>query len=500
MDLQKKLIYNGISLTLKTPFLSSVTLRLLENNIKKRIKKGAGATGIPYVEEIKGQLLANLLKQTMKNIQKGYISYEYIEGAKKTLAGNQFLGDRRKIIREEFKKKYGMYPPGFLTISPTQKCNLRCIGCYAASHSHTVATLDYEVLKRLLKEQRDIFGSNFVVVSGGEPFIYRSNGKSILDIAEEFSDMFFHVYTNGTLLTEDVVRRMSHLGNITPVISVEGYEKETDERRGKGIYKRILGSMERLRKYGVAFGISVTATKKNIDLLLEDKFYEYYFETLGATYMWIFHLMPIGRAKDTMGLMISPEERVSLYHQWERMLFEKRYFIGDFWNSGAASDGCIAYGRSGGYLYIDWNGNIMPCVFVPYYVDNIYDLYKKGKTIVDSLMSEFFVRGRRWQENYGYNRKKEPSNWLAPCSIRDHYDNFRKNILTEDARPEDKNAAEALKDPEYYEKMKEFDEKLHNLTEPIWQQKYLNGIKKSTQFIVKNVSNTINSILKKEVA
>ncbi len=495
MDLQKKIIYNGICLVVKNSILYSITLRLVESKIKKLIDKGGGSK-IPYVQEIKSQFLINLLRQSIKNIQKGYISVEYIEKVKNIFVGNQLLSDRRKKVREEFKKKYGIVPPGFLTISPTQKCNLHCIGCYAASHSHTSAALEYSVLKKLLKEQRDILGSNFVVVSGGEPFMYRASGKSLLDIAEEFSDMFFHVYTNGTLLTEDVVRRMSHMGNITPVISVEGYEKETDRRRGKGTYKKIMDSMERLRKYGVGFGISVTATKENISLLLENRFYEHYFETLGATYMWMFHLMPIGRAKETMGLMLSPEERVALYKQWERMLFEKRYFIGDFWNAGAASDGCIAYGRQGGYFYVDWNGNIMPCVFVPYYKDNLYELYKNGKSIADALISDLFFRGRKWQRDYGYN-KKEPDNWLAPCSIRDHYDNFRKNILTEDAKPEDKNAEEALKDPEYYEKMNEFDKRLHQLTEPLWQQKYLNGLKQSTQVLFKNVYGTINSILKK---
>ena len=473
MNLRESIIYNGLKILAKYRILPNFTLNLIENSIKKATAKHE-FSGLPYVAEIKGQFLANLVHQVVKNIRKGYISLEYIEKARITFAGNQFFSEKRKEVREEFKKKYGMYPPGFITISPTQKCNLRCIGCYAASHSHTLATLEYDVFKRILTEQRDIFGSSFVVISGGEPFIYNSNGKTFMDVVEEFPELFFHVYTNGTLLTEEVVKRMVNTGNITPVISVEGYEKETDARRGKGIYKRILDSMERLRKYGVAFGVSVTATKKNIDLLLDDKFYEYYFEGLGATYMWIFHLMPIGRAKDTMELMISPEERVALYNEWERMLFEKKYFIGDFWNSGAGSNGCIAYGRSGGYIYIDWNGNIMPCVFVPYYVDNVYDLYKRGKTIADALMSEFFVRGRKWQESYGYG-KKIPENWLAPCSIRDHYENFRKNILTKDAKPEDRNAEEALKDPEYYERLKEFDEKLHKLTKPIWQKKYLEG-------------------------
>ncbi len=471
MNLREKVIYDAIKILVKYRVLSSISLSVAENAIRKTIAKN-DITGVPRVAEVKAQFLISLLHQVVKNIRKGYISYDYIEKARKVLVGKQFLGEKRREIKEKFKEKYGMEPPGFITISPTQKCNLRCIGCYAASHSHTLATLEYDIVKRILTEQRDIFGSAFVVVSGGEPFIYKSDGKTLMDVVEEFDDMLFHVYTNGTLLTEEVVKRMAKSGNITPVISVEGYESETDARRGKGIYKRILESMARLRKYGVAFGISVTATKNNIDLLLDDKFYEYYFEELGATYMWIFHLMPIGRAKDTMGLMISPEERVALYRQWERMLFEKKYFIGDFWNSGVASDGCIAYGREGGYIYIDWNGNIMPCVFVPYYVDNVYDLYKEGKTLADALMSDFFVRGRKWQESYGYGKKK-PSNWLAPCSIRDHYENFRKSILPPEAKPEDKNAEEALKDPEYYRRLKEFDEELHKLTEPIWEEEYL---------------------------
>lgn len=495
MKLQKKLVYNVIKVVIKNMILSSITLRLLESKIKKSIAEGEGSK-IPYVKEIKSQFLINLLRQSIKNIQKGYISFEYIEKAKKIFVGNQLLSDRRKKVKKECRDKYKIAPPSFITISPTQMCNLHCKGCYAASTNNTPSTLDYDVFKKLLKEHRDILGSNFVVISGGEPFMYRSKGKSLLDIAEEFSDMFFLVYTNSTLLNDETVKKILKLGNLTPAISVEGYEEETDRRRGKGTYKKIMDSMERLRKYGVGFGISVTATKENISLLLEDSFYEHYFETLGATYMWMFHLMPIGRAKDTMELMLSPEERVALYKKWEKLLFKKKYFLGDFWNGAGASDGCIAYGRSGGYFYVDWNGNIMPCVFVPYYKDNLYELYKSGKIITDALKNDLFIRGRKWQKEYGY-RQKEPQNWLAPCSIRDHYDNFRKNILDDSVKPEDKNAEESLKDPEYYKRMTEFDRELQQLTEPLWQQKYLKNLKQPAQLLLKNVSVSINSILKK---
>lgn len=85
--------------------------------------------------------------------------------------------------------------------------------------------------------------------------MYKSEGKTLLDIFEKYNDMFFLVYTNGTLITPEIAKRLAKLGNATPAISVEGYEKETDERRGKGVYKKflmpskILGKQECLSGY-----------------------------------------------------------------------------------------------------------------------------------------------------------------------------------------------------------------------------------------------------------
>ncbi len=41
------------------------------------------------------------------------------------------------------------------------------------------------------------------------------------------------------------------------------------------------------------------------------------------------------------------------------------------------SGGCISAGRPGGYFHLDWDGNISPCVFAPYAVDNIYEYRRK---------------------------------------------------------------------------------------------------------------------------
>ena len=151
------------------------------------------------------------------------------------------------------------------------------------------------------------------------------------------------------------------------------------------------------------------------------------------------------------------------------------YSVADFWNSGVLSNGCIAYGRRGGYFYIDWNGNIMPCVFVPYYVDNVYDLYNHGKSLVDALFSDLMKNGRKWQKEmgHGYDHPDNPNNWLMPCSIRDHYENFYHKILTEDARGESEEAEESRNDNEYYRRLVEYDEKLEELTKDIWENEYM---------------------------
>jgi MoaA/NifB/PqqE/SkfB family radical SAM enzyme len=422
------------------------------------------------------QFLSAMLNCTIKNVDRGYVSPEIIKKIVNVFVQNNLIREDQSYTQaiEKFKEKYGEYPPTFIVFSPTQKCNLKCIGCYANSAADTSATVPYPYVDRVVSEVHDCWGVRFITISGGEPFTYRSEGKTLLDIYRKYNDMFFLVYTNGTIINEEIVQKLADCANVTPAISVEGFEEETDQRRGRGTFKKILETLQRLRNSGVPFGISVTATSKNADLLLKDEFYDFFFEEQGACYMWQFQLMPIGRGKDEMDLMVRPEQRLSLYRKWEKLLKEKRYCLADFWNSGVLSRGCIAYGRSGGYAYIDWHGNVTPCAFIPYYVDNIYDLYNNGGTLTDALFSDFMKNGRKWQREYGLDNWKKPENWLMPCSIRDHYEIFRNSVLPKNAKPEDEKAKEALESTEYLEVMKNYDQKLNTLTKRIWEIEYLN--------------------------
>lgn len=377
-------------------------------------------------------------------------------------------------IQQSFKALHGRRPPGFMVISPTKACNLKCKGCYASSSEVSIERLDWDVFDRILTEARDLFGIRFIVISGGEPFTYKDHGKDLLDMVEKHDDIFFMAYTNSLLINDEKAQRLAKLGNFSPAISIEGWREKTDDRRGKGVFDGIIQSMARLRKYGVPFGISLTATKYNAEELFSDEFMDYLFFEQGAAYGWVFHYMPIGRSY-TLDLMPTIQQR----HQWMwgrswELIKNKKLFLADFWNHGTLVDGCLAAGRSngGGYLYINWDGKVMPCVFVPYSPVNMNDFYKQGKTLVEAWEESFFERIREWQADY-LKGNWHRGNLLSPCIIRDHHDILRQIIAETEPDPENEPAHEALLDQAYATGMIAYGKSYHDLTNSTWIDHYL---------------------------
>ncbi|MBE9506151.1 MAG: radical SAM protein [Chloroflexi bacterium] len=417
--------------------------------------------------------LMAMLHGVDRAIERGHVSRHAVRRLVDVFVGNVLLrhGEDADIVAS-----LGFVPPKFVLVSPTGTCNLRCVGCYAESDPGNHASLDFDTFDRILTEKRELWGSHFTVISGGEPFLWRDGERDLLDMVAKHDTDFFMVYTNGTLIDDETARRMAELGNISPAISVEGFEKETDARRGKGTHRKVLAAFDNLRRHGVPFGVSMTPTRNNWDIITSDRFADFYFDEQGAVYGWSFQYMPIGRGQ-TLDLMVPPEERVEMLRRMQRLVRERKVFLGDFWNSGPTSCGCICAGRSGGgYIYIDWNGDITPCGFVPYSQDNICKIYSEGGNLNSALDSPLFKRIRKWQDEYGFAQPAEAvQNWLCPCVIRDHFDVLRDAVLETGAKPINEEAAIALQDPEYRRGMVQYGRDIKRLTDPIWAAEYVSA-------------------------
>ncbi|MBW1803406.1 MAG: radical SAM protein, partial [Deltaproteobacteria bacterium] len=220
------------------------------------VQKNEDHRPIPVQKE-KFQIMINLMETAFNRMEQGLYSKNVIRQGIEIFVRQMLFSPRGKAkkVQDAFQARFGRRPPRFLVIGPTQRCNLRCKGCYAKSHSRTAKTIPFSVLDRIIAEKTALWGSHYVTWVGGEPTVYRSEGRGILDFAERHRDNMFLMYTNGTLIDKEMAARMADLGNVVPQVSVEGFEKETDERRGKGVFKKILRAFENMREAGVPFGI-----------------------------------------------------------------------------------------------------------------------------------------------------------------------------------------------------------------------------------------------------
>ncbi|MFW5986238.1 MAG: radical SAM protein, partial [Halanaerobiales bacterium] len=205
----------------------------------------------------------------------------------------------------EMADKLGVDVPWTILIDPTSACNLNCTGCWAGKYNKS-DSLELETIDRIITEAKDL-GIYFIVLSGGEPTVY----PHLFEIFERHQDVGFMMYTNGTLIDDEMADKMLEVGNVSPAISMEGFRESTDERRGEGIYDKIMAAMDRLRERGIVFGVSVTVTRNNVDeLFAGDDFVDHIIEK-GAIYGWSFHYVPIGKDPD-LDMMLTPEQREML--------------------------------------------------------------------------------------------------------------------------------------------------------------------------------------------
>ena len=274
--------------------------------------------------------------------------------------------------------------PPIIIFSITNECNLKCEGCYAqALHDSSEEELDDKELERIVDEASDL-GISFFVVAGGEPFMR----QALLDITEKYPEMIFLVFTNGLLIDDDVLIRLTKQKNVIPLVSLEGYVKETDSRRGEGTYVHVLELMDKMRQRNMFFGASLTLTEPTFEILTSTSYVEHLVKIACKFFLYL-EYTPI--LPGTEQLILSPEQREELMHRMEN--FRKQFpalFIavpGD----EAAEGGCLSSGR--GFVHISANGDLEPCPYAPF-----SDVNLKTASLKDALQSRLLNELRKHPE------------------------------------------------------------------------------------------------------
>ncbi len=157
----------------------------------------------------------------------------------------------------------GLRSPVNLTWEVTLACNLRCRHCLSSSAEpapNELSTAEALDLVEQLYQQR-VFQINF---GGGEPFM-RPDFLQILDACHERGIMTC-ISTNGTLITPELIERLSRNRLVAIQVSLDGAERATCEAiRGKGTYDDALRALELLALSPIPTSINTVLTKDNAD-------------------------------------------------------------------------------------------------------------------------------------------------------------------------------------------------------------------------------------------
>ena len=312
---------------------------------------------------------------------------EAIKATLKNPRESAFMLKFAKATRTASKKRReaedkGEHIPPFLIASITSKCNLHCAGCYSRCNH---ATTDTKPVSQLTSEEwlkifdeADELGISFILLAGGEPMLRRD----IIEAAGKKQNILFPIFTNGTFIDEKYFALFDKCRNLVPIMSIEGSKEITDNRRGKGIYDKLIANMEEFKKRGLIFGASFTVTTQNYKEVTSDEFLNSLSDR-GCKAVIFVEYVPV--TEESSELAPSDTEREYLMNEIQRLREERPEMVyiafpGDEKSSG----GCVAAGR--GFFHINSHGGAEPCPFSPYSDVNI-----RNSSLREAMHSPLFM-------------------------------------------------------------------------------------------------------------
>lgn len=288
----------------------------------------------------------------------------------------------RSVQRFKARLKEGKTFPPFLYISITNSCNLRCQGCWVDVDKPQSA-IRLEDLDRMIRNAKN-HGNSFFGLLGGEPFLH----ADLFPLLRAHPDAYFQIFTNGHYITDAVAARLRRAGNATPLVSIEGSEAVSDQRRGrKGVLSRTMAGLQACIRNRLITGVATSVCQSNFDDLVKESWIDRLIE-LGVHYTWFHTYRPVG-PKPSPELALRPAQVLDLRRFVIDMRNRKPIGIIDAYYDDRGQALCPA--ATGVSHHISPFGDVEPCPIIQFASESIRDnggdLFK---TMTESKLLEDF--------------------------------------------------------------------------------------------------------------
>ena len=352
--------------------------------------------------------ISHIMAKAYKNVLSNPLEAKFAFRMQRLFAKSE---KRRKKVQE----KEGIDVPPFLISSISTTCNLHCKGCYARSNgiandkeTERKATMTPQQWQQIFTEAADM-GINFSLLAGGEPM----KRKDILEAVAEVKDMIFPIFTNGTLIGPSYIEFLRKHLNMVPIISIEGTAMGTDERRGQGVFKRAMQSMELLKQEDLFFGTSITITTENYQMVTSSEFIDQ-LRSYGCKIVFYVEYVPTEAGTEHLAFSDEHVAEMEQVLETRREEYEDIIFL-SFPGDEKALGGCLASGRV--FFHIGPDGSAEPCPFSPFSDSNVAEV-----GVRQALQSPLFrkIRAARalgWEHTGGctlFEHREEIEEMISP--------------------------------------------------------------------------------------
>ena len=187
----------------------------------------------------------------------------------------------------------------------TNRCNLHCRHC-GSNCSTNGQSLTLENIEAALKSVSH--EKPMICVTGGEPLLH----PEFFEIAGCVRSMGFSwgITTNATLIDEAAASKLRMAGMGTVSISLDGMEQSHDSlRQQKGAWRRAIRGLKCLQNEGFEPQVTTVVHQGDFDEL--EPLYDLLCE-MGITSWRPINVEPIGRACESDGLLLRPEQFAAL--------------------------------------------------------------------------------------------------------------------------------------------------------------------------------------------
>jgi radical SAM protein with 4Fe4S-binding SPASM domain len=330
----------------------------------------------------------------------------------------------KSVAEYGISKPLKLQAPFLVVWNYTDACNLHCKHCYQDAGRMSSDELGLEARLNIVDQlvDNDVVAIAF---SGGEALLR----NDFWEVARHASRKGLHLSlaTNGTLLTQDVVSRLTDVGIEYFEISLDSIEpSKHDAFRGvSGAWERTVAGIQNVVAQEGAYScIANTITNENcheLDDLIS------FSRKLGVDRTLIFNFVPVGRGSDIIDVDLPPDVREDVLQQMYRHLSGQDEKFEIFTTAPQFSRVCMMNSQTGvislahvgaagfsdkvgllaeyiggcgaGRMYsaIQPNGIVTPCVFLPIPVGDLrselfIDIWKNAE-VMQSLRVRHDLKG-----------------------------------------------------------------------------------------------------------